>query len=236
MSIKTVPWIRLPDPPAALEIDARRYLEEAAAYEITSPEIREAATIDLVAIKKMADGVEAKRKEITVPLDNAKKAVMALFAPLSDLLTDAKRVLEQKILLFDRKIEAERRAAQEAQEQAARAERARLEEAARKAAASGQTIEAEVLAEAATLVAAAPVVVEPLAGATQTRTTWSAELVDMRALARAVGEGTVPVEWLSMNAPIANAHARARRSEDIGVPGVRGVARQSLAAGRGGYE
>ncbi|CAG4887770.1 hypothetical protein [Paraburkholderia saeva] len=112
-------------------------LNMAKAYEIDSADVRDLAAKELVKIVTLKKSVESQRKAITVPIDNAKKAVMDLFRTPTDYLDQAEAILKGAISKFDREEEQRRIAAQAAAEEAARKERARMEaEAAARAAAA----------------------------------------------------------------------------------------------------
>ena len=60
-------------------------------------------------------------------------------------------------------------------------------------------------------------------------TRWKAEVTDLRALCRAIGEGVVPVECVVPNLVTLNKMAVALK-QSLGYPGVRAVAEQGIAA------
>ena len=73
---------------------AESYLSSAKAYVIQSPEMAEAASDDLKAIKAKYKQLDDLRKSITKPFDDAKKGIMDLFrAPLEYLEQDRKSVV-----------------------------------------------------------------------------------------------------------------------------------------------
>ena len=60
------------------------------------------------------------------------------------------------------------------------------------------------------------------------RTIWSAVVTDLKALCKAVAEGTVPLEAIQPNMPVLHAMARASK-EAFNVPGVKAVSSVSTA-------
>lgn len=126
---------------------------------ITSPAMYDLAADELRTIKARAKELDEKRKTITVPLDNAKKAVMDLFRRPIELLTEAEGVLKRGMLTYSEEQEAVRRADQARLDAIAKAERERLEAIAR---AEHDRIEAEFKARAA---AKAKIAAEAIAAA-----------------------------------------------------------------------
>lgn len=126
-------------------------LAMAKAYEIDSPDVRDMAAKELVKIVSLKKSVESQRKAITVPIDNAKKAVMDLFRQPTDYLEQAESILKGAISKFDREENARRIAEQARLDELARKERARLEQeaAAREAAARKEAEEIQRRAEEA---------------------------------------------------------------------------------------
>jgi hypothetical protein len=126
-------------------------LEMAKAYEIDSADVRDMAARELIKIVSLKKSVESQRKAITVPIDNAKKAVMDLFRTPTDYLDQAEVILKGAITKFDREENARRIAEQARLEEAARKERARMQQeaAAREAAARAEAAEIQRKADEA---------------------------------------------------------------------------------------
>lgn len=59
---------------------------------------------------------------------------------------------------------------------------------------------------------------------------WSAHVTDLKALCKAIGEGTAPADFVRPNQTELNAWARARKKKDLNLPGVEGVAETHVAA------
>lgn len=68
------------------------------------------ATDMLRTAKSRSTELESKRKEITGPINQAKRAVDALFNPVIDLYEQAERTLKQKIADYTNRVEEQRRA------------------------------------------------------------------------------------------------------------------------------
>ena len=146
--------LQVPQPEQTLFKQASSALAMAQAYSIDGPEMRDLAARELTKIKGLQKDVDAKRKGITKPIDDAKKAVMDLFRAPTDYLEQAEALLKKAITTYDREQERLRIAEQARLDEAARVERARLEQeaAAREAAARA---EAEAMQAQASQAAAA---------------------------------------------------------------------------------
>lgn len=77
-----------------------------------------AATAEMNACAKRLKELDALRKSITKPMDEAKKAVMALFNPVTEKYTQAVAIYKAGIADYQRRIEAEAMAARLAAEAA----------------------------------------------------------------------------------------------------------------------
>lgn len=79
----------------------------------------------------------------------------------------------------------------------------------------------------------APVKVEPIfqkAAGTTTVTTWKAEVVDLKALCAAIGEGKVSTDAIQANMTYLNGLARTMK-ESMAIPGVKAISEQSVRIG-----
>lgn len=203
----------------------------------------EAAAIDRRAIKGLLSDLEAKRKSITKPMDEAKKAAMDLFRPAKEALEAARKLVDGKIVAYAQKKEAERREAErkieEKRQREEAAEKKRLDDiaerariSAEKAAKEGREEKARELAEKAAENAALAeaVRVEPREvalpvykpkGLSQKKI-WYAEVTD---------PAEVPRDYLMIDERKLNKMAIAMKGE-ITIPGV--VFKfKTVVAGRG---
>lgn len=147
---------------------------------VTDEESLKIAKDEMNAMTKRMKALDAKRKEITKPLDDAKKAVMNLFKPPIDTYQGAINVIKFGIARY---VEDQERIAAEARMRAeaeAAAARAALEAKAREA---ETPQEAEVIKEAAALVVPAAVTAKPAAKVSgmSTQKVWRGRVVDMGA-------------------------------------------------------
>ena len=141
---------------------------------VTDEESLKIAKDEMNAMTKRMKALDAKRKEITKPLDDAKKAVMNLFKPPIDTYQGAINVIKFGIARY---VEEQERIAAEARMKAeaeAATARAALEAKAREA---ETPQEAEVIKEAAALVVPAAVTVSGMS----TQKVWRGRVVDMGA-------------------------------------------------------
>lgn len=221
----------------------------------------ESASAFLRGVKGLAGEIERERKSLTDPLNAVVKRVMDRFRPAADALTKAEGIVKGKLAAYAAELERQRqeaeRIAREAQRKAeeklrAEAEAARRAEddarrkaeearaagdlAAAKAAeaeASRKAAMAEKREEKADVVALAPVAVEaaPEAVGISYRTTYSAEVIDLKALLAGVLAGTVPAEAVMANEKFLGASARALKTA-MNWPGVRVVAKKTVAAAK----
>jgi len=64
----------------------------------------------LKSLKSFIDEMDKKRKELTRPLDESKKKIMAMFSPVLDKAEKCERDIKSKMLVYMNKIEAEKKA------------------------------------------------------------------------------------------------------------------------------
>lgn len=140
-----------------------------------------AATAEMNACAKRLKELDALRKSITKPMDEAKKAVMALFNPVTEKYTQAVAIYKAGIADYQRRVEAEATAARLAAEAAAAQQRQALEIAAQQ---STDACEREALQEAAASIIAAPVAVAAKVEGATVRKKLKAEVVDLAAFLR----------------------------------------------------
>ena len=140
-----------------------------------------AATAEMNSCAKRLKELDALRKSITKPMDEAKKAVMALFNPVTEKYTQAVAIYKAGIADYQRRIEAEAMAARLAAEATAAQQRQALEIAAQQ---STDACEREALQEAAASIIAAPVAVAAKVEGATVRKKLKAEVVDLAAFLR----------------------------------------------------
>lgn len=112
---------------ATHEQHAQRMLIEAQAYVIDCPELAEAAADDLGSIKARIKALTDERMAMTRPLDESKKRIMDLFRRPLELLEQAEGCYKRAIGDWQAKERARLEAERKAQEEAARKAREALE-------------------------------------------------------------------------------------------------------------
>lgn len=187
--------LKINQPDQAVFKSAANAFEMAKAYEIDSPEVRDMAAGELIKIVTLKKSVDSQRKAITVPIDNAKKAVMDLFRAPTDYLEQAEVILKGAIQKFDRAEQQKRIAQQAALDEAARKERTRFEQeaAAREAVAQAEAI---ALREKAT---------EAMAAGNVEEAAWLAEEANGRAEQGAAEVATLRMTSQLVTAPVVTA-------------------------------
>lgn len=109
-----------------LEKEAGQLVALADAYEIDSNPVYEMAGRDLTAVKARMKAVDERRKAITRPLDEAKKAVMDLFGAPMKFLEQAETTIKQKMLAYTDEQARKERVLRAQLEEQARKERERI--------------------------------------------------------------------------------------------------------------
>ena len=205
--------------PVAREVDSMS--ERAENFAVANATDYEAGAEFLKTIKSLSNDVEAQRKKITQPLDQAKKQVMDLFRPLSTALSSAESTIKRRLVAWqseqDRIAREERRKAEER----SRRERERLEKQAQDAEEKGRTERADILRDRAAstvVVSAAPET--PKVSGLSTRSVWKFEVVDA---------SKVPDEYKVVDEKKVGGVVRALKG-DANIPGVRIWEEQTLAA------
>lgn len=200
---------------------ATKTADEVSALVISTDEQALCADSMLRNIIARSKELDDRRKALTRPLDEAKKGIMDLFRGPLEVLDKAGRSLKVKLAGYqEAKAEAARKAAEEERRRIERnaAKRAeRLEAKGDAEAADAVRMEAEMEAHAAaTTIAEAPAVKTSVSA----RDNWKAELVDIKALAKAVADGRAPATLLCFSSKDGNAYARATKGT-VPVDGVR---------------
>lgn len=245
--------------PDSMALNARattalRFIES---MQITSAEDYALAADELRSIKAKANAIEEQRTGITGPINQALKAINALFKSPSELLGQAESLLKRKMLEWDQEQARIRAELQRKADEAAAAERRRLEaealerqreaeaaaKAAAEAAASGNQAAAELAAaeaqrqaaeaQAATtaaLVVSAPVVqAQPKVAGISTSKKVDFEVVDLHALIKHVAAHPELVSLLAADTVKLRAQVRATGLA-TNLPGVRVFETQVMSA------
>lgn len=220
---RNVETIRITTPTdATLSRPAQLLLDQVGAMEIDSAVMYACADDELVAIKRKVKTLNDERMSITRPLDESKARTMAVYRRPLELLEQAQRLIERKMLEYKREQERQREAEQTRLEELARKERERIEAQAAKAAEKGKIEKAETLrAEAAQIPVAVvlPAALPKIAGQSVPKT-YNAEVTDFVELVRHVAANPQFQGLLLPNMPALNAQARSLKMA-MQLPGVK---------------
>lgn len=182
----------------------------AKAVKIASAEDMTKATDVLGKVKKLAKIVEAKKKAITAPMNEALKEVRAMFAPLEAELAEAERIIKGEMVTYSNKVEA-----------AARAEEAKI---AKKVEAG--TMKFETGQKKMEAIAQPENKVQGKSAAVNFRITKVPMVFDKMALIRAVAEGGIVTDLLEVNATVLRDLVL---KQGLQIPGVRVDERKDVA-------
>lgn len=161
-------------------------------FDIKTHEDCEFAALTLVDIRKSCKALEARRLEITQPMDVAKKSVMALFKPASDAYDKLEKIMKPKILKYNKDQEKKQAIADAAAAEKARKEREALEAKAKVAKKKGNKEKAEELTQrSVSVVSRAPALAQKVAGVS-TQKKWVAEVEDIKKVCAAIAAGDIP--------------------------------------------
>ncbi len=197
--------------------DAVALCEVATELVVTNQEQLDTATGFLKQIKAKYKDIDTQRKEITKPLDEAKKNIMNFFNPVLTALEEAERKIKSAIAKFteeqERKAREEQERLQRLAEQEAEKERKKLEAKIERAKASGKLEKAEELETQKELVQPVVPVIAPNVEAkgVSFREKWYAVVVD---------EKLVPREYMIIDQSKLDKVAQATKGT-ITIPGVK---------------
>jgi hypothetical protein len=212
---------------------------------VTSQATYTSAATFLKRVKDAQIKLKGKKDGMVRPINQGLKAIRDLFRQPEDELAEAESLVKRQLLGYEAEQEELRReeqrkldliAAREREDKERRAreaeEKARAEREAGNARKADQLqAKADLLAEASAAVVAPIVQREPprIAGIAS-RETWSAVVLDLKALVKAIAAGEVPTLAVLPNQPFLNTQARALKRE-LAYPGVRAVVEKGIAAG-----
>ena len=207
-------------------------LATALALVIDSPEMLEIAADDLRSIKTKIAELESRRKEITTPMDAAKKSVMDLFSKPTDVLKQAESAYKNAILTYQSEQERIAAAAQRAADAAAEAERKRMEAAAVVAEESGDVETAVAIQMASEMMVSNIPLAAPskVAGISKT-VRWSAEVIDKVAYLKHVLANPELIDTVNVDLTSLNRMAIALKG-NLNYPGIKAVSTASISARR----
>lgn len=226
---------------------------------IDSPDTNQMAGEELASIKGKLNKLDALRKSITKPMDDAKAAVMDLFRAPVATLQDAERTIKNKMLAYtseqERIAEQRRRAAEAVAQQerdrlaaeAAETERLAQEEAAKllesadgpaneETVQQAQAVMQQAQETAAALRSSAAVMTAPIvsdapsrASGTAVKEVWKATVDDKLKLIQHVAANPHLVNLLDINQTALNQMAKSLKS-GLNIPGASAYPERSLSS------
>lgn len=167
------------------------------------------------------------RLAITRPMDLAKKQVLALFQPAVDQLAAAERMVKAAVLTYTQEQARRQREEQDRLDAAAEHERLRLQRLAERQREKGRDERAEVSEELAAAVQTPTAAPAEAPTSAHIRTVWHAEVTSLKALVRAVADGTQPITLLEPNMATLNMMA-VHNKGNLDIPGVKAVSREGI--------
>ncbi len=207
---------------------AEEAYNQAQALTVTNDKEYDDAGTFIVDLKTYKKNLEKERKDLTSPLDDAKRKIMAKFKPHVDNIERAIAQVNGKMTKYFSEQEKLRLAEQAKAEEKARKERERLQRRAEKAEDKGDLEKAESLRETANNVVSTPVESQKKQTSKTTMVeTWKAEVYDKLSLIEAVAKGEQSMELLDVNLPALNQLARAQK-DTLKIPGVRSVCEKTV--------
>ncbi len=213
-----------------LKDGATAILAQAEQFEIVTQEHYVASADLLKQIKTKQTALDGLRRSMTRPLDEAKSRIMDLFRPAGERLSRAEDTLKDAMIAFTREQERQRQETERIAREAAEKEAERLMRRAEQARAKGKDDKATDLEDQAENVPV-PIVPsqQPAVSGVSLRTTWRAEVHDLKALVAACAKGQAPLALLQPNMVVLNTQARSLKKE-LNIPGVRAVSDEGVAA------
>ena len=175
-------------------------------------------------IKTLAKSVETERTATVIPFNILVTRINGIFKPISASLSGAEGVIKGKMVVYANEKETKRKAEEALLRLAAAQSEKAAQEAHRKAVAEA---EAEALrtakpVETPAYVAPAPFVAtkqetvsQGYVGKTVLTSTWKGEVVDVKAICKAIADGLLPVEMVQFKPIELNKYAK-----EIGIEGV----------------
>ena len=166
-----------------VEKDTQLMTQEASALVIRTQKDFETAGSLRMKIKGKIKELDEKRKSITIPLDIAKKNIMALFNPIIDRLNNGIEIIDQGVIIFSDEQDRKAREAQAKADQEARLAREKAEARARELEAQGKTERAQAMqAKADAVIAPVIIPATPKVAGQGIQEKWYAEVVDFKIL------------------------------------------------------
>jgi hypothetical protein len=223
--------IKIPQPENAIFSGNTSLRELADRYVVCDNNTANLAVMDIQRMQEKWNAIEAMRKTLKGPIDEAAKTIQSFFVPHLNVLVDAKKILRDKVDVF---VAKEKEAARQEEVRLKLEAAKRAEELAKQSAILHQLNDVEgarALKEYSDMQMAAVSLSVPQPVKIDghiSRTTWVAVVEDKMALVKAIAMGIVPISAIDVNQQWLNGQARALHSE-MQYPGVRAVEQSSGA-------
>jgi len=208
-----------------LETKARDYGIQAAALVVNNQVTYDAAAVILDGAKAIMKAMDESYDPVIAAAFVAHKAAVKAKKDQYAPVEEASKLINDKMKKWWREEQAR---VAEKQREADELAKKKAEDKAREAA---EMLEAAGMSEAAEEAIAAPVIIEKVVVSAPTKISgaryqllYSAEVVDLMALVKAVAAGTQPLAYLEANLPALNAAARSQK-EQMRIDGVKVVAK-----------
>lgn len=204
---------------------ATNALQIANSFQVVDPDTADMAANELRTIVAKKRSLEEERTKITKPINEALRAVNALFKKPTELLEQAERILKSKLITYQDAEDKKRREAQAKAEAAARAEAERLQREAAKLEAKGKVEQAAAKREIAQAMPMPVVAAAEKTGGFSARKNWKARTKGetwKRDLIAFVHANPAFDYLLDLNEQKANGLAKQCEKTDLGIPGLEG--------------
>jgi hypothetical protein len=203
-----------------VEKDTQLMTQEASALVIRTQKDFETAGSLRMKIKGKIKELDEKRKSITVPLDIAKKNIMALFNPIIDRLNNGIEIIDQGVIIFSDEQDRKARELQAKADQEARLAREKAEARARELEAQGKTERAQAMqAKADAVIAPVIIPATPKVAGQGIREIWDFEIVE---------SSLIPRQYLIPDDAMIRKIANATKGK-LDIPGIKIVSRKIVS-------
>ena len=228
----TLPMLAVPEGYEELEFRSVSWPDRARAFTVVDAAAYAKAGETLTEIKALRSEIAAACDPVIDATNQSHKAAVAQKRTLEGPLVEAEGIIKASMVRWYDEDARRRREEQVQREKEARAaeDAARLEEAAHLEA-HGESEQAELVLTAPSIVPPPAPVEAPKVEGVSVRETWDAVCDDVKALCRAVADGTMPATLVTPNLTALRQMAKALKGE-FRVPGCRAVSTRGIAAGK----
>ncbi len=224
------PNITIPEHVLEMSEEAGALLNSANKFTIGTDRQYEVASLDLKTIKNKIRAMDDQRKQMTRPVDEAKKQIMDFFRTPVGFLKDAECILKRSMLSYQDEKEREARKEQARLKKRQQEEQERLACEAEEIEKAGDSETANAIIEhAATIPETIIVETTPKVTGVRTSIRWSAELLNKTDVIKGVLDGSIPDIAIDINMKFFNQQAVSLKGA-FNYSGVKVVSKKSIAA------